>query len=91
VRVAGTLNANLGGSFIQNGTAPQAGANFNVGGNGIIGGVLSAERVVSVADVPNLLARSASPRSPLCGADTNGDLVVDVNDLPALIERLFGE
>jgi trimeric autotransporter adhesin len=42
--VAGTLNANLAGNFIQNGTAPQA-ANFNVSGNGTVGGLLSAGSV----------------------------------------------
>jgi hypothetical protein len=54
-------------------------------------GDANCDGVVSVADIPNVIARSASPQSPLCGADTNGDLVVDSNDLPALIERLFGE
>jgi hypothetical protein len=39
-------------SYIQNTSSPQASSNFNVSGNGTIGGVLSAGRV-SVGGVPN--------------------------------------
>ncbi|MBX3024098.1 hypothetical protein KF840_04225 [bacterium] len=45
------------GSYIQNGTTPQANARFNVAGNGTIGGVLSAvTAAVGGATVPNGVA-----------------------------------
>ena len=40
---SGNLGSSTGsGSFIQNGTAPQAGSNFNVSGAGTVGGLLTA-------------------------------------------------
>lgn len=35
----------LAGSYIQNGSSPQAGANFNIAGNGTVGGTLSGNVV----------------------------------------------
>ena len=36
----------VSGSFIQNGTTPQAGSNFNISGNGTVGGTLTATNAV---------------------------------------------
>ncbi|MFN8643343.1 MAG: hypothetical protein U0802_17400 [Candidatus Binatia bacterium] len=45
------------GSYIQNGDSPQAGARFNVAGNGTVGGVLAAATAaVGGATVPNGVA-----------------------------------
>ena len=42
-----------GGNFIQNGVEPQAGANFNISGNGTLGGTLSANNVGIGTATPN--------------------------------------
>src|SRR5262245_28215456 len=51
----------------------------------------NCDGAVSPAELPGVLVRVGSPPSPLCGADTNGDRVVDAQDLPQLIARLFGD
>lgn len=89
----GSLPANSG-NYIQNGAALQAGANFNISGNGTAGGTLSAnivnattqfniggQRVLSVAGTDNLFAGRSTGAANTSGTQNTfvGHTAGDVN------------
>ena len=60
--VNGTLNLpSLAGQFIQNSTTQQANANFNVSGNGTLGGSLNASAGVNAFSESNIAVHATSP------------------------------
>lgn len=65
-------------SYIQNTNTPQTGANFNIAGNGTVGGTLTANKVQATSDsfvLGNFGIGTAAPRAKL--DVTGGNILVD--------------
>jgi hypothetical protein len=75
--LAADIPTNLTG-YIQNTNTPQTGANFNVAGNGTVGGTLTANKVQATSDsfvLGNFGIGTTAPRAKL--DVTGGNILID--------------
>ncbi|MGO9270630.1 MAG: tail fiber domain-containing protein [Terriglobia bacterium] len=74
---AATLDGTSPGNFIQNGTSPQAGANFNIAGSGALGGILSLPATTTVS--VGVIDLGGSPFIHACCPESTENTFVGTN------------
>jgi hypothetical protein len=80
--LTGVLPAGGSPYYIQNGTTPQAGTNFNIGGNGTVGGTLAAGAVnaSTTYQIAGNTVLSSPPSNLFVGISTSGANNTGIHD-----------